>query len=362
MNMKKIFVTIFLLLSTAGCIGNLTSVHRNLEVSKGKGALIDIKQRGILSSVVPVYDKDGKVLRNETRVCAEASPDALSAYAAELAAKVDTGKVGAELAAALQEASSFVGMRTPTIQALRDASYRLCESYLNNAISGAEYGWQLRRFQRNMVVLAAVEQLTGSTRVPPITIKMQGQAEVSKSLSEITTQKQKIDAEISKLESGTPEEKEKNKAQLAELKQNSNTLNDAMLNARSLVAAGSGTTAVDSVNVAQSSAQNIAAVSADVKEMVNQILAQDDRGQLCFMYLDAYYKNEDKINEQLNNQFAEICKTFLETPNVVLKFLLQSSDSPTHASAPVNIPDVRKNAANIPDVRKNQNVKKEVKK
>ena len=89
-----------------------------------------------MSSVVPVYDEYGRKIGTETRVCAEASPDALSAYAAELAAKADSGKIGAELVAALQEGSSYVGMRTPTIQSLRGASYRLCESYLNNAIRG----------------------------------------------------------------------------------------------------------------------------------------------------------------------------------------------------------------------------------
>ena len=174
-----------------GC-GNFNSVHRVLQVSKGEGALIDIKQRAIFSSVMTTEDKNGKRI-TQTRVCAEPSPDALSAYAAELTAKADAEKIGAELAAAFQEGSSFVGLRTQSIQLLRDASYRLCEAYISGAIGADEYAWLLRRFQRSMVVLLAVEQLTGTVRMPTVSITTQGQAEAAKSISEIRNEKEKID-------------------------------------------------------------------------------------------------------------------------------------------------------------------------
>lgn len=317
--MRKFALMAILLLTTTGCIGNLSSVHRVLEVSNGQGALIDIKQRAIISSVAPIYDENGRKVGNETRVCAEASPDSLSAYAAELAAKADSGKVGAEIAAAFQEGASYVGMRTPTIQSLRDASYRLCESYLNRAISPEEYGWQLRRFQRNMVVLAAVEQLTGSMRVPSVTIKMQGQAEAAKSLSEITTEKQKTDAKIAELESGTVEEKEKNKDQLTTLKQNSKTMNDALANAKSVIAGGSATNSIETLSFPQFNPLYIASVSSDVTKMVSKIIDQDDRGQLCFIYLRDLQKSFEKLQKNemgepeklINNQLQNICVSYL---------------------------------------------------
>ena len=62
-----------------GC-ANMNSIHRRLDLSKGDGALIDIKQRAILVS---------SATNHETRVCAEPSPDALSAYAAQMAAKLE---------------------------------------------------------------------------------------------------------------------------------------------------------------------------------------------------------------------------------------------------------------------------------
>jgi hypothetical protein len=335
--MKKLALVAVLLLSTTGCIGNLSSVHRVLEVSNGEGALIDIKQRAIMSSVVPIYDEHGRKIRTETRVCAEASPDALSAYAAELAAKADSGKIGTELAAAFQEGSSCVGMRTPTIQSLRDASYRLCESYLNNAISGAEYGCQLRRFQRNMIVLAAVEQLTSTIRAPSVTIKMQGQAEAAKSLSEITAEKQKIDSKIAELENGTAEEKEKNKDTLAAMKKKSQIMNDAIVNATGLIAGGSATTSVESLNVPQATPQYIASVSKDILEMVSKIIEQDDRGQLCFIYLSSLKEASAKpVNEHLE----DICVAFLSNQTAGVKRHSTESASDTLTSA--QIPDTTK--------------------
>jgi hypothetical protein len=291
-----------------------------------------------MSSVVPIYDEHGRKIGTKTRVCAEASPDALSAYAAELAAKADSGKIGTELAAAFQEGSSYVGMRTPTIQSLRDASYRLCESYLNNAISGAEYGWQLRRFQRNMVVLAAVEQLTGTIRAPSVTIKMQGQAEAAKSLSEITAEKQKIDSKIAELENGTAEEKEKNKDTLAAMKKKSQIMNDAIVNATGLIAGGSAAASVESLNVPQATPQYIASVSKDILEMVSKIIEQDDRGQLCFIYLSSLLKEASA--KTVNGDLEDICVAFLSNQTAGVKRGSTESASDTLTSA--QIPDTTK--------------------
>ncbi len=288
----KTIALIALLLLITGCVGNLSSVHRSLEVSKGEGALIDIKQRAIMTAVVPIYN-DGKLIRTETRVCAEPSPDALSAYAAELVAKADSGKVGGEIASAFQEGSSFVGLRTQSIQLLRDASYRLCESYLSGAIDGGEYGWLLRRFQRNMVVLLAVEQVTGAMRAPPITIKMQGKAEAAKSLTEITDAKEKLDSKIAKLESGTTEEKEANKDKVAELKKDSQNLSEALEKARGVMAGGSAESSIESLTRTDNTtnAQYISSIVGDIKDMVNVIIEQDDKVELCFLYLRSLKNN-----------------------------------------------------------------------
>lgn len=140
---------------TSVACGNLNSIHRKLDVSVGKGALIDIKQRAIL------------VRKTETglRVCAEPSPDALSAYAAELSAQAsEPDKITAALGVSTKEAASFVGLRTQSIQLLRDGFYRGCEAFLNEALRPEEYAFLTRRYQKYMVALLAIEQLTGAVQ------------------------------------------------------------------------------------------------------------------------------------------------------------------------------------------------------
>lgn len=308
----KIMIVAALLLT--GC-GNFNSVHRVLEVSRGEGALIDIKQRAIISSVVTTVDGNKEIKRIETKVCAEPSPDALSAYAAELAAKADTGKIGAAFTSAFQEGASFVGLRTQSIQLLRDASYRLCESYLSGATTAEEYSWLLRRFQRNMVVLLAVEQLTGAIRAPSVTVNMGGQAEAAKSLSEISSEKEKIDAQVKKLESETKaDEIEKNKEKLARLKQDSKSMNDALSNARNLLAGGSATARIGDVNIPlQPTTEHITVVARTVESMVNNITNQDDKGQLCYFYLRSL--ENVPADSKPRTKLEVMCNQYFSNPN-----------------------------------------------
>src|SRR3546814_5555877 len=49
------------------------------------------------------------------------------------------GKASGELAFAMQDGAAFTGIRTQSIQLLRDFGYRLCESYMSGAISAAQY-------------------------------------------------------------------------------------------------------------------------------------------------------------------------------------------------------------------------------
>ena len=340
-------ITLLFLFSIAGC-ANVNSVYRPLAVSDGMGALIDIKQRAIIASTVPSKDSKGDFIKDqhgnivmETRVCAEPSPDALSAYAAELAGKADTGKVAAGFTAAFQESSSFVGLRTQSIQLLRDASYRLCESYLSGAIDALNYQWMLRRFQRNMVVLLTVEQLTGTVRAPAITINTQGQAEAAKSLSEIQTEKDKADVKIKALEDANlalandgeknKEEIKKNQDDIDRLKANRNAMTQAISNARDLLASGSATATVSNVAlVQQPSLDQIKTVADAVKGIVNDVLGADDMGQLCFNYLlTSNDKNQNKILSERCEQY------FAGTPAVRNQPGDTLPDLPPHLKKPV---------------------------
>ena len=150
----------------AGC-GNLNSIYRPLDIDSGTGALVGIKQRAIL---VTHHDDEGGKDNHSKRsiiVCAEPYPDALSAYAASLSGGDETVKASA----AFQESSAYVGLRTSSIQLLRDAMYRVCEGRMNGAISDAGYALLLRRYQREIVALLAIEQLTGALRAPTVAVR-----------------------------------------------------------------------------------------------------------------------------------------------------------------------------------------------
>lgn len=318
----KIFIAPVILL-LAGC-ANFNSVHRDLNVSNGNGALIDIKQRAIIASVVKT--KKDNIETTETRVCAEPSPDSLSAYAAELAAKADNGQAAAGLSAAFQESSAFVGLRTQSIQLLRDASYRLCESYLNGAIDKEEYGWLVRRFQRNMLVLLAVEQLTGTVRVPAVTIGTEGAASTARALTELRAEQDKIEAKIKQIDddnkklqadtspTNTDKNKEtlaKNNETMASLETDRKTIENAISNTRDILASGRSTVSVYNFTpqLPEKPESQVNQVANTVYKLVKEtVLSQDDFGSLCFLYLKS--KNGTPAAD---DQLANSCLLYLKS-------------------------------------------------
>lgn len=175
--MKTCFLAIpVIALAVSGC-GNFNSIHRTLDTASGQGILIDIKQRAILASTM--RDSSNPAITFPV-VCAEPSPDSLSAYAFDLAAQgnLPTGKaLSGTLGTA--ESAAFVGLRTPTIQLLRDQLFRTCEAYINKAITAAEYNLAHRRFQKQTVALFAIDQLTRLTVAPAVVVGAAGMAQGS---------------------------------------------------------------------------------------------------------------------------------------------------------------------------------------
>jgi len=105
------------------------------------------------------------------RMCAEPSPDALASTAAALGSSVKAEKVSVETSLTGGESAAFVGLRTTSVQLLRDAMYRSCEAYLNSATpetAELEYFAAQKRFQALVVGLLAIEQLTNAVRAPPV--------------------------------------------------------------------------------------------------------------------------------------------------------------------------------------------------
>ena len=149
----------------AGCasVGNLAAVNKKETLGSGlngngsapAGVFIDAEQRAVLSN---------KRANEDLRVvCAEPAPDALSASAAQAGSSVADISNAVAAEGGVAEAAANIGLRTQTIQTLRDGFYRVCEAYMNG-LSEEQYSIMLRRFQTNMIALLAIEQLTGSVK------------------------------------------------------------------------------------------------------------------------------------------------------------------------------------------------------
>lgn len=149
-----------LILATAvqsGC-AYLTTYNHPIDLKEGSVAL-DVKQRVVFSQVRHGQDADKKPTRDVV-VCAEPSPDALTVLGASGGLSLSNGEQLANASAGLAESGAFVGLRTQSIQLLRDAMYRLCEGYAAGAVSTTDYAAMQRRYQSTMMGLIAIEQLT----------------------------------------------------------------------------------------------------------------------------------------------------------------------------------------------------------
>lgn len=149
----------------AGC-ANLDSIYRPIDVN-GNAVSLDAKQRAIFSA-------SGT---KQAVVCAEPGPDALSAYGASFSgtfARSPTEQ--AQLSAALAEQSASIGLRTQSIQLMRDTMYRACEGYLSGGITATQFYLLHRRFQNLTLGLLAIEQLTGAVKAEQVALSTSGGA------------------------------------------------------------------------------------------------------------------------------------------------------------------------------------------
>lgn len=103
------------------------------------------------------------IIQAGARYCAEPSPDAMAAYAASLGlgGTLSDSEI-ASASTALSSAVANIGLRTQSIQLMRDALYRLCEAVNNDQITKSDMAMLLRRSQDLTAVVVAVEQLTGA--------------------------------------------------------------------------------------------------------------------------------------------------------------------------------------------------------
>ncbi len=228
----RIFLLVLCAFLFSGC-ANLNSIYRPHNVKGGRVALVDAKQRGILTNrvEVPVEAKlirdpaTGKVTSTEyskktatlARFCAEPSPDVFSVLSSSLAAVASYSQTAEErsaalnLAAQISESGSTI-QRTQTIQTLREMMYRLCERHMNGAIDDELFEIQAARDQRIIVSILAIEQLTNAVRPEPVRITATSTANAGADLAAIRSELE----EARKLEEKKKEELEEKEQKLSE--------------------------------------------------------------------------------------------------------------------------------------------------
>ena len=162
-----------------GC-ANIDTINREttLPQNKGKDGVaihLDAKQRLVISKAFGT-------------VCAEPSPDALSAFAASFGASAASpGTDAASLAEAFQSTTASIGLRTQSITLMRDALYRICEAYYGRALTGPAVMTLLAQSQNLTATILAIEQITGP--VVANQVVLQGEAVVRSSASILQIQK-----------------------------------------------------------------------------------------------------------------------------------------------------------------------------
>lgn len=151
-----------LLIVSSGC-ARMNSIQRNVDLSTTSIA-IDAEQRVVIS-VPSKPDEKARI------VCAEPSPDVFKIRGGSFSGLLEkAAKQDLELALSAAEAGQNIGLRTQSIQLLRDAMYRACEGAAGGMLEPKDFAELQTRFQKLTAVLLATEQLTGAVRpvVAPI--------------------------------------------------------------------------------------------------------------------------------------------------------------------------------------------------
>lgn len=171
--MRKFFqssIAVVVMPLMTGC-AYFTNYTRSVDFQERSYAL-DVKQRVVFAQDRLTLNGEGKQIVKRV-ICAEPSPDALTVISASAgvsaanaisagvsAATSNSANQNVNVTAALAEQGAFVGLRTQSIQLLRDTMYRLCEGYAAGAIDEEEFTAMQRRYQSTMMGLLAIEQLT----------------------------------------------------------------------------------------------------------------------------------------------------------------------------------------------------------
>ena len=158
----KFIISLSCAISLTGCASLNSTYWTQPGPGKTRVNTVDAFQRHLIIARNP---DDNKV-----RVCAEASPDAMTVFSSSLTGRFNlTGSEQQAVTAAAMGQTAASLERTQTVNLLRESMYRTCERWLSGAITKDEFMALAAREHRSMVAILAIEQLTGVVK-PPATV------------------------------------------------------------------------------------------------------------------------------------------------------------------------------------------------
>ncbi|MCP1516339.1 hypothetical protein J2Y74_000649 [Pseudomonas migulae] len=211
-------------------------------------------------------------------MCPEPSPDALKTLAAS--ASIEKQEV-ASLAAAYSEAAANIGLRTHTIQLLRDQLFSICQAYANEGITPTAYQMMLTRNQRNTVALMTIEQLTGVLRGPTATLGGSAAIGPNQKLKALNEKlKAEAEADYTKLSAD-----EKAKPEGVALKKKIDEYTKAIDETEKAIVSATASAESKPDAGRQLDAASFGKVAEAVQQIASKVLEQDDSFYVC---LDSY--------------------------------------------------------------------------
>ncbi len=260
---------------------------------------VDAKQRFVIS-----VKKNGKQI-----VCAEPSPDALVAIAQAASAQgalAGKGSVGVSFSSS--ESAASMGIRTATIQLLRDALYRACEAYLNGAVDEFGYGLILSSIDDVMVSLMGIEGLTGMQRAAQVALGGETKT-TSKSSEKSKTDKKRPAPQPEGGSGGAPP------APGSESSRTTDSAAEGSTETKS-------TSTIESVTERKVDASSAGVVSKAVEQITKKDPAGTSVVGACLMWLS----NHQTKNEDLKTLCTDVVSTSFKLPPVTEKVLLKRMD------------------------------------
>ena len=160
-----VLVTGMIGIVAAGCS---STIHIDDQVGRVDTLSVDAKQRLML-----VGNRGGISPKRVT--CTEPMPDAIVAQAAFAAGNANVNNPNGisgngAFAGGSSESAASIGFRNQTVQMLRDGYFRLCEAYLNGALTKEEYQHMMLNADTFMVVVSALQILGSNPYAPAVTI------------------------------------------------------------------------------------------------------------------------------------------------------------------------------------------------